>query len=146
MAYAGSTSFQNEVSDQAREDAALRRVEAIARLFDSVFTVPGTKIRLGADALLNLVPGAGTLLATGVSGYLVWEARRLGAPTGLVARMIGNVAVDTVISAIPVAGWVGDVFYRANLRNASLLRDHLQEAQRRRVRDGAIHANWSRVR
>jgi Domain of unknown function (DUF4112) len=44
--------------------------------------------------------------------------------------MVGNLALDAVISAVPLAGWVGDVFYRANLRNMRLLREHLDGRNR----------------
>ena len=110
-----------------REEGARARLEAIARLLDSRWRVPGTNVRFGADAVLNLLPGVGLLAAKGVSAYLIWEARRLGVPTGTLLRMIGNVGLDALISAVPVAGWVGDVFYRANLRNMALLREHLDK-------------------
>nr|WP_210381522.1 DUF4112 domain-containing protein [Microvirga zambiensis] len=97
----------------------------MSRLLDSAVRVPGTNIRFGADALLNLIPGIGLLTSKGMSAYLIWEARRLGVPTGTLLRMVGNVGVDFAISAIPVVGWVGDVFFRSNLRNMALLRDHL---------------------
>ncbi len=113
-----------------REEGARARLEAIARLLDSKWRVPGTGIRFGADAVLNLVPGVGLVAAKGVSAYLIWEARRLGVPTGTLLRMVGNVALDAVISAVPLAGWVGDVFYRANLRNMALLREHLDKRGR----------------
>jgi hypothetical protein len=113
-----------------RDDAARARLEAIARLLDSRWRVPGTGIRFGADAVLNLLPGVGLVAAKGVSAYLIWEARRLGVPTGTLLRMVGNVALDALISALPVAGWVGDVFYRANLRNMALLREHLDRRGR----------------
>ena len=106
-----------------REDGARGRLEVIARLLDSQWRVPGTPIRFGADAVLNLLPGIGLVAAKGVSAYLIWEARRLGVPSGTLLRMVGNVALDAVISAVPLAGWVGDVFYRANLRNMARLRD-----------------------
>lgn len=108
-----------------REERARARLESIARVLDSRWRVPGTGIRFGADAALNLLPGVGLVAAKGVSAYLIWEARRLGVPTGTLLRMVGNVALDAVISAVPLAGWVGDVFYRANLRNMALLREHL---------------------
>ena len=107
------------------EEAARARLEAIARLLDSKWRIPGTGIRFGADAVLNLLPGVGLLASKGVSAYLIWEARRLGVPAGTLLRMVGNVGLDALISAVPVAGWVGDVFYRANLRNMRLLREHL---------------------
>src|SRR3712207_2406127 len=114
-----------------REEAARARLEAIARLLDSRWRIPGTGIRFGADAALNPLPGVGLLAAKGMSAYLIWEARRLGVPTGTLLRMVGNVGLDALIIAVPVAGWVGDVFLRANLRNVALLRDHLNRRDRR---------------
>ena len=113
-----------------REEAARVRLEAIARLLDSRWRVPGTGVRFGADAVLNVLPGVGLIAAKAVSAYLIWEARRLGVPTGTLLRMVGNVALDAVISAVPLAGWVGDVFWRANLRNVALLREHLDRQGR----------------
>jgi hypothetical protein len=101
------------------------RLEAIADLLDSRWRIPGTGIRFGADALLSLLPGLGTVVSTAISGYLIWEARRLGVSAGMVLRMIGNVGLDGLISTVPVAGTVGDVFFRANRRNMALLRRHL---------------------
>jgi hypothetical protein len=101
------------------------RLDAVARLLDSAIRVPGTNVRFGADALLNLLPGIGTLTSKGMSAYLIWEARRLGVPTRTLVRMAGNVGLDFVISAVPIVGWVGDVFFRSNLRNMGLLREHL---------------------
>ena len=117
-AYGHAASPENERS-------ALRRLDALARVMDSAFALPIIGTRIGADALLNLVPGAGVIVAKGLSAYLVWEAYRLGVPRSLIARMAGNVVVDLAISVVPVAGWVGDVFFRANLRNVALLRGHL---------------------
>lgn len=108
------------------EEASLRRLETIARLLDGRWTIPGTGIRFGADALLSLLPAIGPVAGTAVSAYLLWEARRLGASAGLLLRMASNIGMDTLISAVPVAGAVGDIFFRANLRNMALLRGHLE--------------------
>ena len=106
------------------------RLELIADLLDSRWRIPGTSIRFGADALLSLLPGLGPVVSTVISGYLIWEARRLGVSTRTVLRMIGNVGLDGLISAVPVAGAVGDVFFRANRRNMALLRKHLERETR----------------
>lgn len=115
-------------SDQ-RVESERRRLNALARLLDSAVRVPGTDIRVGLDAVLNLIPGIGTLTAKGLAGYLIWEARRLGAPPALILRMSGNVAIDLLISVIPVVGWFGDAFYRANQRNIDLLDGYLDTLQ-----------------
>lgn len=104
---------------------ASARLEALARTLDSSIGIPGTSIRFGADAALNLIPGLGTLTAKAISGYLIWEARRLGVPPRKLLHMAGNVGIDAAISAIPVLGWFGDVFWRANTRNIEILRAHL---------------------
>ena len=118
-------SLAQSSSEAVREKDVRKRLEAIARVLDSRWRIPGTGIRFGADAALNLLPGLGLLASKGVSAYLILEARRLGVPTGTLVRMIGNIGIDALISAVPLAGWVGDVFFRANLRNMALLREHL---------------------
>lgn len=118
----------HEIYRNGRKDAlsdARARLDALARLLDSSMAIPGTQIRFGADALLNLIPGIGTLASKGLSGYLIWEARRVGVPTSMLLRMLGNIGVDFAIGVVPVVGWVADVFYRANLRNMALLRAYL---------------------
>lgn len=111
----------------ATDSRGQTRLEALARLLDSRWRVPGTGIRFGADALMSLVPGVGPAVSTVVSAYIIWEARRLGVSTGTLLRMMGNVGLDTLISAVPLAGSVGDVFFRANLRNMALVRRHLAQ-------------------
>jgi len=132
---AASAPFHNAYCYRSERNAeARRRLEALARLLDSAVRIPGTEIRVGLDAALNVIPGIGTLTAKGMAGYLIWEAHRLGVPGGTLLRMIGNVGLDLAISAIPVVGWVGDVFWRANNRNIDLLRAHLDGS------DGVIDA------
>jgi hypothetical protein len=105
-------------------------LDRLARLLDSAIRVPGTEFRFGADALLNVIPGVGTVAAKAMSGYLIWEARRLGVPPAKLARMVGHVGIDLVISAVPIVGWFGDAFYRANLKNMAMLREHLDQHER----------------
>ena len=121
-----SYSYASPVNDTSFRASETRvRLNALARFLDSAIRVPGTNVRFGADALLNLLPGIGTLTSKGMSAYLIWEARRLGVPTRTLVRMVGNVGLDFVISAVPIVGWAGDVFFRSNLRNMGLLREHL---------------------
>ena len=110
------------------------RLDALARFMDGALIIPGTRIRFGADALIGLIPGIGDALTTAVSLDLVWEARNLGLPRTAIARMVANVAVDALVGAVPVAGDVLDVFWRANLRNMRIIREHL--ARTGRVIDG----------
>jgi hypothetical protein len=106
------------------------RLEAIAKLLDVAFILPGTNIRYGIDGLIGLIPVVGDIIATGLSLWLVREARALGAPWHVTARMLGNVAVQGTIGAVPVAGDAFDVLYRANMRNARILRRWLDTQPR----------------
>jgi hypothetical protein len=103
----------------------LARIDALSRLLDTAVIIPGTGIRFGLDALIGLVPGIGDAITTAMSLYIVNEARALGAPPLLIARMLVNVALDGVVGAVPLVGDVFDVAFRANRRNLALLRDHL---------------------
>ena len=73
-----------------------------------------------------MIPVVGDIIATAFSLWVVREARALGAPWHLMARMLGNVAVQGVVGAVPVAGDAFDVLFRANMRNARLLRRWLE--------------------
>jgi hypothetical protein len=109
----------------------LARLDALASLMDSAIVIPGTKIRFGADSLVGLIPGIGDAVTAGVACLIILEARRLGAPRYVVARMIGNVALDGLVGTIPVVGDLFDLAFRANLRNMRLLRKHFDKVERR---------------
>ncbi len=103
----------------------LARVHAFARLLDTAFRIPGTNVRFGLDPLIGLVPGLGDILGVAASGYIIVEAARLGAPRAVLLRMLTNVAVEGLLGAVPLAGDVFDVAWRANERNARLLEQHV---------------------
>jgi hypothetical protein len=113
--------------------AEFEELERLARLLDSRWSIPGTGIRFGVDAVAGLLPGVGDAAAALVSAYIILHARRLGAPNGLQARMVSNVALDTIVGSVPVLGSVFDLFYKANNRNIALLRRHLHERHARKL-------------
>lgn len=108
----------------------IARLEAIAKLLDVAFILPGTNIRYGIDGLIGLIPVIGDIITTAISLWLVREARALGAPWYITARMLGNVAVDGVVGIVPFVGDAFDVMFRANMRNVRLLRRWLEKQPR----------------
>lgn len=108
----------------------IARIEAIAKLLDVAFILPGTNIRYGIDGLIGLIPVVGDIITTAISLWLVREARALGAPWHITARMLGNVALDGVVGLVPFAGDAFDVMFRANMRNVRLLRRWLEKQPR----------------
>ncbi|MGB6399823.1 MAG: DUF4112 domain-containing protein [Bradyrhizobium sp.] len=111
----------NPFANLTREQR-LKRLDALAKLLDIAFILPGTKIRYGFDGIIGLIPVVGDIIATALSLWLVREARALGAPWHVTARMLGNVAIQGVVGTVPVAGDAFDVLFRANMRNVRLLR------------------------
>jgi hypothetical protein len=123
--------------DRRPDVAATRpRLDRLARVFDSAFSIPVFSVRFGKDAALNLIPGIGTLAAKGISSYIIIDARRTGVATSTLPRMCTNIGIDFEISAILVIGWFGDVIYRANQKNIALLKARLD--RRSGVIDGAF--------
>jgi hypothetical protein len=108
----------------------IARIEWLATLLDARFGIPFTKLRFGADSLIGLAPGVGDVVTTALALYIVYEAHRLGVPKAVLVRMLGNVAVDGLVGAVPVAGDVFDVMFRANRRNVRILREHLERSAR----------------
>jgi Domain of unknown function (DUF4112) len=106
--------------------ASLERLDKLSRLLDIAFSVPGTNIRFGIEAILRLVPGIGDAAASALSCWVLYEAYRFGVPRPLLARMIVNVVVEGAAGAVPVAGDLFDIGWRANRRNVRLLREHLE--------------------
>lgn len=95
-----------------------------ATVLDKAFRIPGTNIRFGLDPIIGLIPGLGDLASPVFAGLLVLEGARLGIPRIILIRMVVNALIDAVIGAIPFAGVVGDVFFRANTKNLALLERH----------------------
>jgi Domain of unknown function (DUF4112) len=123
------SSTANPFGNLTREQR-MARLDALARLLDVAFILPGTNIRYGIDGLIGLIPVVGDLITTAISLWLVREARALGAPWHVTARMLGNVALDGVVGLVPIAGDAFDVMFRANMRNMRLLRRWMDKQPR----------------
>lgn len=121
VAAGGMDDVEAKMSHLRRRDESHRRLRRVAKLLDSAIVVPGLRVRIGADAILGLVPGIGDAASGLIGAYLIYEAHRLGAPKGALARMAANLALDTAVGSIPVAGDIWDFFFRANDRNMQIL-------------------------
>jgi hypothetical protein len=121
-------------------DADVRRARALARALDTAIGVPGTPLRIGADAILGLIPGAGDIVGAALSSYIVLAAARRGAPPAVLWRMVANVAIDTAIGAIPVLGDLFDVAWKSNTMNVELLERFVAEPKNVTTRSRLIGA------
>ncbi|MBD0279326.1 MAG: DUF4112 domain-containing protein [Flavisolibacter sp.] len=107
----------------------LKSMERLANLMDTQFRIPGTDIRFGLDAIIGLIPGAGDLSTFAVSGFMILVMARNGASSYVLARMVLNVLIDTIIGSIPLIGDLFDVAFKANTRNIRLMQEHYREGR-----------------
>lgn len=111
-----------------RDAAAVRqRVEAMEKLLERAFVVPGINQPVGLDFIVGLVPVVGDVVAAAMGSWLVWEARNLGMTKFQLARMMGNVGFDALLGVIPLVGDAADFFFRSNTRNLRIIRKHLDK-------------------
>lgn len=102
-----------------------QRVEAMEKLLERMFVIPGLNRPVGLDVILDLIPGVGDIAGAALGAYIVWEARNLGMSRWQIARMSANVGVDTLIGAVPLVGDLFDLAFRSNSRNLKIIRKHL---------------------
>lgn len=122
----GSPPLVPKTPRDAEPAVPLKWMDAWADLLDARFKIPGTHIRFGLDFLLGLVPGIGDAISLGFSGILVATMAKHGASPWLVVRMLINVLLDATLGSVPLVGNLFDLFFKANHRNAKLLRQHYE--------------------
>lgn len=116
-----------ETTQQQQLQRLTKRLDRYASLLDNKFRIPGTRIRFGWDAIIGLIPGLGDTVTLLLSAVILIEARRIGAPKSLLLKMAGNMGLEWLIGLIPILGDMFDVYWKANIRNMDLLKQHLQQ-------------------
>ncbi|MEG3931939.1 MULTISPECIES: DUF4112 domain-containing protein [unclassified Microcoleus] len=109
--------------------ATLNRIRKLSRLMDTAIGIPGTKFRIGLDPIIGLVPGAGDIVDTAFSAYLIYLATRFNIPQKTLGKMVYNIGLEAVVGSVPLVGDIFDAFYKSNMRNLALLEAHLEEAE-----------------
>ena len=137
--------IQRSISEVPVEPGAARSaapvwLERIVRLSDDEFRIPGTQIRFGLDPIIGAIaPGLGDALTASLAVSLIYVAWRRGVPSGVLLRMLGNIALDALVGSIPALGDVFDVAYRSNRKNLDLLQQEVGE------RAGPTHTHRSNL-
>jgi hypothetical protein len=110
-----------------RQGQRLQALRKLGRLLDSAFVVPGTSYRVGLDPVLGVIPGIGDLVSPLFAIGILLLARDLQIPRVVQLRMIGNVAIDALVGAVPIVGDLFDFAWKANDRNVALLEHYAYE-------------------
>lgn len=106
------------------DDKDLKQLDAMAKLLDNQFVIPGINFRFGLDGIVGLIPVAGDLAGLVVSAFLFRVMLRKGAGPLIMLQMLGNIALDALVGVIPLAGDLMDFGYKANRRNVDLLKGY----------------------
>lgn len=114
-----------KIMDTVKRIATLNRIRRLSRLMDTSLRIPGTGFRIGLDPIIGLIPGAGDLISTGFSAYIIFLATRFGLPPKAISQMIFNIALEGVVGTIPLVGDLFDAYYKSNIRNLAILETHL---------------------
>jgi hypothetical protein len=118
-------SIKTPPTSSINEEALARNLERLAWLMDRAFKVPGTKISVGLDSILGLLPIGGDVLTGLVQAALVLVAlTHYKVPKHVAARMMANVLIDIGIGSIPLIGDLFDIAFKANTKNLALLQPY----------------------
>lgn len=115
-------------------DPRIADIEALARWLDYAFSLPGG-FRFGIAGFIGLIPGIGDVLDALLSVYIVLRAVQLRIPRVAIARMLVNIGIEALAGAVPFAGDLFDIAFKANRRNYYLLRRHLWDTRRQSAHD-----------
>ena len=96
-------------------------IRRLAYLMDGA--IPIGRWSFGLDPLIGLIPGIGDLIGAFISMVIVVRAVQAGVPRIAVARMMTNIAVDTLVGSIPVIGDAFDFGFKSNLKNLQIYED-----------------------
>ncbi len=114
---------------KTQQNTVIRNLDSLAKLMDSQFQIPSTKIRFGLDALIGLIPGVGDFAGFLVSGYMIMVLASNGASGFVIARISFNILIDALIGSIPILGDIFDFTFKANERNMKLVHEHYLEGR-----------------
>lgn len=86
-------------------------------------------ITFGLDFLIGLLPFWGNLTTTGISLFTVVYAAFHNVSVIVLLRMLLNISVDMLLTAVPVFGNLADVFWKANSKNYRIFEKYLHNPE-----------------
>ena len=105
------------------KEEKLIRLKRLSERLDNTFTIPGTKYKIGIEALIGAVPIIGDLIGGILASYIMYSGMKMGAPPRIIARMAVNIAIDFAIGSIPIVGDLFDFVWKANKKNVELIEE-----------------------
>ena len=113
--------------DKVRE--TVRQAEAQARLLDELVWTRGSRLKVGLDPCIGLIPVFGDLLVTAWGVVILIHARRLDLPWSALAHMAYNLLKNGLIGSIPFIGDAYSFWFRSHTLNVALMIRALKPGQ-----------------
>ena len=110
---------------QTEADKRAADLEFLAKWLDTRFSLFG--VRFGLDTIIGLLPGIGDGATALIGCYLIIRAMNEGVGFFTLLQMIWNMIIDFIFGSIPFFGDIFDIAFRSNVKNAELLRRHLEK-------------------
>ena len=105
----------------------MKNLRWLARFMNLGWGIPFTKIRFCAESIFGLLPGGGDVINMMVGLFIVAKAHEMGASRQIIFKMLGNVAIDAGVGAVPIVGDIFDTLFMSNVRNIDLLAEFLKQ-------------------
>jgi hypothetical protein len=121
------TNRSDSISTELSEDiiARLAHLRTLSHFWDNALRIPGTKLRVGLDSVMGMLPLGGDIIGIVLSCYILFHAIRLQVPKELLMQMVANAIIDGAGGIIPVFGDLFDTLWKANTRNVDILEAYL---------------------
>jgi len=119
------------MESKSGQNSAIKNLDMMAKLMDSQFRIPGTNIKFGVDPLIGLFPGIGDIAGFLISGYMIVVLVKNGASGYVLARMLLNISIDTLLGSVPIVGDFFDIAFKSNQLNMKLMHEHYAEGRHR---------------
>ena len=110
---------------QTAQQPMLALLDLVSFVMDRLIEVPGTKVRVGLNTLLLLLPIVGDAFSSAISAAILTIGLSVfRVPRIIAVRMTMNSLIDASIGWIPVLGDVFNLWFKADTRNVRLLIDY----------------------
>jgi len=103
-------------------------IELASRLLDTIFLVPGTRIRFGFEPIIGLIPILGDQATSLMSAALLYRSVQHRLPKIALVRMALNILINGVIGMVPLIGDLFVLWYKPNIRNYRILQRYAGHA------------------
>ena len=107
-----------------------QQAECLAHMLDDMLRLPGTRMRMGVDPLLGLIPVVGDAIATAGGAAILVMARQLHVSWSLLVPMAYNLCKNGLLGSVPFAGDAYSFYFKSNAVNTALILHAVQHGEK----------------